>query len=220
MILNFPRSLPGSSLARDGGEQAATTSSPVPCRAELDTLAAELSRIAQENALPVAPNLDEEPSTLISTVFSLAEQNTRIHMETGDLSPNELQALDSLNKDLLGLHSLNKNGRLEHPFRVGRDLGRVVRAALVARPAALTVAAVVAPAPAMIHDQCCFRIGYGVLRKPCCLALVKCDWDFVRALSQPIVGGAAGMAPHCPLSAQEAHIMISGVEQDEEQVTL
>ena len=118
-------------------EQAAITSSPLPpCRPELDILAAELSRIAQENALPVATS--EAPTILIPTVFALAEQHTRIHMETGDLSPSELQALDSLNEDLgLDSHFLKKNGRLEHPFRVGRDLGRMVRAALTSTPTAV-----------------------------------------------------------------------------------
>eukprot|EP00392_Amoebophrya_sp_AT5.2_P000039 g39.t1 len=51
-------------------------------------------------------------------------------------------------------------------------------------------------------DECCFRIGYGAMMKPCCLKILP-NCDGVTE-SEHIVGGDVGRAETCPATADAA----------------
>lgn len=69
------------------------------------------------------------------------------------------------------------------------------------------------------ESSCCFRIGYGALMKPCCLTIVKCTPEFRSEVGRMIPGGAMGVAPTCPVDAEEGAKLIEmeRIQRDEEE---
>ncbi|CAD7963027.1 unnamed protein product [Amoebophrya sp. A120] len=61
----------------------------------------------------------------------------------------------------------------------------------------------------LVWAECCFRIGYGVRMKPCCLKILdNCD-EFNK--QRQTLGGTIGRSPtQCPATADAAAIMIRG----------
>eukprot|EP00391_Amoebophrya_sp_Ameob2_P000101 CAMPEP_0179002222 /NCGR_PEP_ID=MMETSP0795-20121207/11862_1 /TAXON_ID=88552 /ORGANISM="Amoebophrya sp., Strain Ameob2" /LENGTH=205 /DNA_ID=CAMNT_0020695815 /DNA_START=117 /DNA_END=734 /DNA_ORIENTATION=+ len=65
-----------------------------------------------------------------------------------------------------------------------------------------SVAGALVGAPVGVHGECCFRIGYGVQMKPCCLKILP-NCDGVTE-SQLILGGNVGRTETCPATADAA----------------
>mmetsp|Transcript_3782 Transcript_3782/g.9209 ORF Transcript_3782/g.9209 Transcript_3782/m.9209 type:complete len:171 (-) Transcript_3782:396-908(-) len=74
-----------------------------------------------------------------------------------------------------------------------------------------SVAGALVGAPVGVHGECCFRIGYGVQMKPCCLKILP-NCDGVTE-SQLILGGNVGRTETCPATADAAATAIKEAKQ-------
>lgn len=184
-----------------------------------------------------ASSLDDDErgasGAVIMEALTFAEQFALRDIDTNDLSETQVQALHDLNEDL-GLDawvgtvaqggsqgSIDLLGKMKHlpHLRIGRDLGQLLGGALgkVGRPVVGTDSVPdcwgrwpprIRAVDAVVEMGCCFRIGYGSRRVPCCLTFVACDQHFFQSLNWPRTGGAAGRAPQCPNTPEEAYRMI------------